>query len=431
MRTKTQKSENWSNWSGNQTSQNSSFLQPRSEEELRDMLRENPAPIRIVGSGHSFTPIVTTQGSIINLDHMDGLVAVDATNNSVTVRAGARLKDLSPLLDQQGLAFKNLGDINEQSFAGATATATHGTGESLGCLSSEITAVKIMTAEGNIVEGSLSTNPDLVKAAQVSMGALGILLEATLTVRPSFRLHRRTWVEPIEAILDAAKERWAAHRNYEFFYIPFSGYGVNIAHDLSDAPETPRAANEDEEALAAIRFVRNKFKWSRFLRRHLLKIGLNRATPENVIGQSWQLLASTRNTRFNEMEYHLPVATALDAFNEVKVYIERNRPDVFFPIEMRKTAADEAWLSPFQAAPRISIAVHAAAEDEYEWFYKGVEPIFRAAGGRPHWGKLHSLGHDDLAELYPDFSKFTALRKRMDPEGLFLTPAIAKYWGER
>ena len=420
----------WTNWSGNQSSTTAQYVQPRSLEQLQHIILSGDGPLRVVGSGHSFTPIVSTPGTIINLDHMGGVVNADADSKLATIRAGGRLKDLSPELENYGLAFRNLGDINVQSFAGAAATGTHGTGETLGCLSSEITSVRLMAANGEILEGSNTDNPDLLKAAQVSVGALGVLLEATVNVCPSYNLHRRTWVEPIESILEAIVDRWKSHRNYEIFYIPFSGYGINIQHDLTKEEETERAPSEDEDGLAIIRSIRNKAKWSKFLRKKLLSAGLKRVKPESVIGPSWKLLASPRETRFNEMEYHLPEETALDAFREVIAYIETHRPDIFFPVEVRKTAGDDAWLSPFQGGSRISIAVHAAAEDDHSWFYDGVEPIFRAAGGRPHWGKLHSLGYEDFDALYPDFTKFTDLRKQLDPDGRFMTPSLARLWGE-
>jgi FAD/FMN-containing dehydrogenase len=142
------------------------------------------------------------------------------------------------------------------------------------------------------------------------------------------------------------------------------------------------------------------------------------------------LLANTRETRFNEMEYHLPPHSAFDALRDLIAWIETHRREVFFPVEVRKTAADAAWLSPFQGGSRISIAVHAHASDPHDWFFDGPEQILRAAGGRPHWGKLHSLTAADLVPLYPDFERFVALRRELDPAGVFLTPACARLWGE-
>jgi hypothetical protein len=101
--------------------------------------------------------------------------------------------------------------------------------------------------------------------------------------------------------------------------------------------------------------------------------------------------------RFNEMEFHLPVDVQLKALAEIVAVIEKERPDVFFPIECRRIAPDDAWLSPFQGEPRGSIAVHAHYKDEFAFLYTLIEPIFRRYDGRPHWGKLHSVTGDQLA----------------------------------
>lgn len=424
-----QASNGWANWSTNQQAHPAKLAHPRSEDALRKLLREAPRPVRVVGAGHSFTPIVPTSGTIISLDKMTGVIAADRAAGTARIRMGTRLAALSAALEDHGLAFHNLGDINVQSFAGAAATATHGTGETLPCLAAGIRELRVMLGSGDIIEATYETYPELVRALQVSLGALGILLEATVSVAPAYRLHRRTWVEPIDSILASAAARWAHHRNYEFFYLPFSGYGINISHDLTTAAETPRRPGTDEADLRNLRRLRSLLKWCPPLRRLCLSAALRGFKPEDTVGTSWQLLASERETRFNEMEYHLPVATAFDAFCEVRAWVERYRPEVFFPIEVRKTAADDAWLSPFNDGPRISIALHAHAPDACDWFFDAPERILREAGGRPHWGKLHSLTAAELAELYPAFTRFTALRREYDPSGVFLTPALARLWG--
>lgn len=419
----------WTNWSGNQTVSMAQVLFPRTEDELRNIVQDSTGPLRMVGAGHSFAPILAGAEKIVSLDNMEvSAPLVNVGQATATVNAGVRLKELSIQLEKHRVAFRNLGDINVQSLAGATATATHGTGETFGCLSSDITAVRMMKADGSIVEASSDTDCDLMNAVKVSLGSLGILLDATIRVCPSYNLQRRTFVEPIGKILEEASERWRKHRNYEFFYIPFSGYGINIIHDISNEPDTDREPPEDEEALATIRLLRDRLKWNKYLRKRLLQAGLKGLKSENVVGPSWKLLASPRNIKFNEMEYHLPVDNGLSAFRAVMLYIERKCSDVFFPIEVRKTAGDDAWISPFQGDARISVAVHAAADEDHRWFFTGIEPILREAGGRPHWGKLHSLEHDELASLYPDFYKFTEMRKTLDPDGRFLTAPLARYW---
>jgi FAD/FMN-containing dehydrogenase len=150
-----------------------------------------------------------------------------------------------------------------------------------------------------------------------------------------------------------------------------------------------------------------------------LLLGLDSA-PEEAIDEGWKLLSTERPVRFNEMEFHLPAEVQLIALKEVVKAIETHRSDVFFPVEARRIAPDDAWLSPFQGGARGSIAVHCYYKDEYKFLFSLVEPILRRYGGRPHWGKLNSLTAGDFASLYPHWHDFVQLRRSLDPEGRFL-----------
>lgn len=416
----------WMNWGRNQTAAPARIAQPQTVEALRTLITSNDDTVRVVGAGHSFTELVSTDGTLLNLDKMGGVLSTDTNAQTAWVRAGARLKDLSPALEAEGLAFKNLGDINVQSLAGACATATHGTGKSLSCLSAELNAVRLMTASGELITISPDENADMLPAAQVSLGTLGVLVDANVSLTTPYRLNRKTWTEPVADILSASAARWDTLRNYEFLYIPFSGHGICISHEETNADITPRPETDDDAAVMGLKQVRDFTHHVGPLRRALISDAFANLEGEDVVGDSWRLLASPRNVPFNEMEYHLPPENALSVFEEIMDIIESKHSDVFFPIEVRQTAGDTAWLSPFQGGSRISIAVHAYYADAHDWFYTDMEPVFRRAGGRPHWGKLHSLTGDELAELYPDFERFQALRQQLDPKGKFMTPYMAR-----
>ncbi|WP_310541544.1 D-arabinono-1,4-lactone oxidase [Phenylobacterium sp.] len=136
------------------------------------------------------------------------------------------------------------------------------------------------------------------------------------------------------------------------------------------------------------------------------------------------MLSTERPVRFNEMEFHLPPETQLAALKAVMAAIETHRKDVFFPIEARRIAADDAWLSPFNGGPRGSVAVHCYYKDDYRFLFDLIQPIFLKHGGRPHWGKLHSLKAPQLARLYPDWEAFQSVRRRLDPQGRMLNPYL-------
>ena len=383
--------------------------------------------VRPMGAGHSFAPLLTGGGTLLSLAGHTGIERIDHARRRARVRAGSRIHQLSAALHEEGLALRNLGDIDRQTIAGATATATHGTGRDLPCLSAEIRGLQIVRADGEVVE--LGADHDLLPAARVSLGALGVVTAVDLEVVPAHRLHRRTWSEPLASILETAPDRWAEHRNFEFFYVPHSDHGVCVSHDITEAPVRRGPTADDDAALRALRWARTLLSWAPAVRRRIILREMARLPVEDAVDFSWRLLTHSRTMRFREMEYHLPVAAALPAVREVVQRIERDRPEVFFPIEVRQTAGDDGWISPFGDGPRISIAVHVWERDDHAFLYDLLEPLFLAAGGRPHWGKLHSLSHDRLAALYPRFADFAALREAWDPTGKFLNAHLARMFG--
>lgn len=416
----------WRNWSGIQHSYPQLRMAPTSEEQLAQMLASAPAPVRAVGAGHSFMPLVPTGGTLLTLDEISGLISVDG--DEAVVRAGTRLGELGPALAAKGRAMANLPDIDKQSLGGALGTATHGTGEKLRALHGDVTALRLVTAKGGILDCSATENPDLFNAARVSLGSLGIITQVTLKTVPARRVHRRVWLENFEEALAKAEARWKTHRNFEFYAVPFTGLCANISNDETDAPARPRGSQTDSDFLGVLKGLRNLLGFSTPLRKFAAKELLSAygSKPEEAIDDGWNLLSTERPVRFNEMEYHLPAETQLAALREVVAAIEANRPDVFFPIELRRIAADDAWLSPFQGGLHGSLAVHAYYKDDYDFLFTLIEPILRRHGGRPHWGKLNSLTAADFAKLYPRWNDFHALRKSLDPGERLLNSYLKK-----
>ena len=426
--------QGWQNWSASLPASTENIAVPQDMAALKKLIGETKGALRPVGSGHSWMPLVPADGAIVRLDHFGGVKSVDQKTGRARLGAGAQLKALSPALAEQGLAFRNLGDIDVQTLAGATATATHGTGKHLPCLAAEVKGLEMVTGTGDVLRINETENAALLPAAQVSLGALGIITEMEMQLVPRHKLHRRVQFKPYQEVLAAAQSLWETHRNFEFYYLPFSGTAMVITHDETDAEDTPRALDESDDGVMQLKALRDWLGWFPWLRKKLLGAAIANAPEENVIGESWQLLSSARNVPFNEMEYHLPPETALDALEQVRAHIERNRPDVFFPFECRMTAGDTAWLSPFNEGPRISVAVHTHAptsgHDAYDFLFTDIEPIFRAAGGRPHWGKLNSLGADDLRAVYPRYDDFAKLVRELDPEGRLQNPYLRGLFGE-
>jgi FAD-linked oxidoreductase len=333
-------------------------------------------------------------------------------------------------MNEIGRAFPNLPDIVDQTLAGSFSTATHGTGQNLTALHDYIHAFKLVTANGDLLEVSRGSYPDLFAAGKVSLGALGVISEYTVETVPAFNLRRIVSAEPVESVLDDALARADSHRNFEFYYLPGTGIAASIVHDSHSGETTGlEPSSDDDEMLEGLKQLRNEFGWWPWLRKRIAQSVLPSGKVEDVSDASLQLLATTRPIKFNEMEYHLPWDDGLKALRQVIAMMDR-RKHIFFPMEVRFTASDDAWLSPFNGGPRISIAIHAAVDEPYDYFFSEFEPIFTNHGGRPHWGKHHSLKRVDLEALYPDFAKFAEIRRSLDPTGKFLNPHLAELFGE-
>ncbi len=419
----------WQNWSGLEHSYPSLRAAPASDAELAQVLRSAPVPIRPVGAGHSFTALVPTDGTLLSLDRMTGLVSHDAAAMTATVRAGTRLSALGPALAAIGQEMPNLPDINKQTLAGAMATATHGTGKGLTALHGEVTALKLVTPAGEIVECSRDSRPELFHSARVGLGAFGVLSEVTLANKPLTRVRKEVRLVDTDALLNDWPALAARHRNAEFLVLPFTGKSALITHDVTDEPVRPRGADQDADTLMSLKSLRDVFEFTPGLRKRLASAALEDIPPEIAIDEGWKLLSNERPVRFKEMEYHVPIDQQVGALREIIARIERDATDVFFPIEARIIAPDDAWLSPFYQRESGSIAIHAYYKEPHDWMARLAEPVLREAGGRPHWGKLHSLGAAELAKLYPQFAEANAVRRSLDPQGRMMNPFLRKIFG--
>jgi FAD-linked oxidoreductase len=410
----------WSNWSGIAHAYPAERAAPMSEDELVHILKTAPGPVRPVGSGHSFTALVPTQGTLLTLDNMAGVVSHDPVNNRAVVLGGTRLVDLGPALAAIGQEMINLPDIDKQSIAGAIGTGTHGTGRGIQAMHGSVVALRLATPTGELIDCDAATHPDIFNAARVGLGAFGVVTQVTLQNQPLNRVLKRVELRPVGEVIEDWPSLRQKHRNVEFYVLPFTGSAVTITHDVTDRPIKPRGPDGDTDTLMALKHLRDVFEFTPGIRRRIADREISKIPPEEVVDEGWKLLSNERPVRFKETEYHLPIEAQIPALREILAIIESQHNDVFFPIEVRVIAADDAWLSPFYGRECGSIAVHAYYKEDHEFFFSVIEPIFRRHGGRPHWGKLHSLKARELAALYPRWREAGDVRRALDPQGRML-----------
>jgi L-gulono-1,4-lactone dehydrogenase len=412
----------WSNWAGDQRCEPAAIERPAGVGEVVGAVERAVAAgrcVRVAGSGHSFTAAALTDGTLLSLDRMGALLDADPSSGLVRVGAGIRLHALSQALAEHGLAMPNLGDIDEQSIAGAISTATHGTGVTLRNVSAQVRALRLVTARGHVVD--LDGGEELL-AARVAVGALGVITEVTLQTVPAFALRGVDAPMALAEVLDGLEERVDAHRHFEFFVFPHAGSALTRTNELVDASPRPRPRWRAwvDDILVANR----AFQLACVIGRtfppaipSLNRLVTRLSGTSTRVDRSDRIFASPRLVRFTEMEYALPRAAAADALRAIKATAERYA--INFPIEVRFVAPDDALLSPAHQRETVYVAVHAFKGMAWEPYFRAVEAIADEHGGRPHWGKRHFQTAATLGPRYPEWERFAAVRARIDPDGVF------------
>lgn len=384
----------WRNWSGSVECRPALIAAPTSEAELAELMRAAALagqPVRVAATGHSFVPLCASDGLLLRLSGLHGVVDVDAERGLATVRAGSTVQQLGPLLRARGVAMASMGDIDRQGIAGAVSTGTHGTGRNLGSISTQVAGLRLVTAEGDFVDCDHEHHAELFRCARVALGALGVIARVQLRVLPAYRLHERRWEASFDDCMTGLADHIAATRHFEFFWRPRTDHcDMKALHSTTAEPASVAGH------------------------------------PGERIGWSDEIFPSERTVRFNEMEFAVPEAAGPDCVREIRALMLARHPDVAWPIEYRTLAADDIPLSPAHGRPSVTISVHQAAELPYAAFFSDCEAVFRNHRGRPHWGKHHSHRAAELRRLYPEWERFAKVRRQVDPRGRFVTRYLAE-----
>ncbi len=419
----------WQNWGRSAAATFAAVLTPTDEDEAAAIVASANATgrqIRPLGAGHSFTPIGVTDGISLRLDRLSGVRAVDTGSGLVTVGAGIRLRELSVLLRAHGLALENMGDIDAQTLAGAISTGTHGTGARFTGLAGQVRGLRVILADGSVVTCSAVERPELFETARVGLGAFGVLTEVTLQCVPAFLLSADEHPEPLEAVLDGFAERMVASDHVEFYWFPHTDTALvksnnRLPTGLDYTPIPHWRSVVDDELLSNGVFAMTCALGSRVpafiptANRAAARLVSDRAYTD----QSDRVFTSTRRVRFREMEYGVPRAELPDVLRAVRAIVADRGWRISFPMEIRVAAADDVWLSTAYGRDTAYLAVHRYYREPFAEFFSAVEQVLISVGGRPHWGKLHTLDADALAPLYPRFADAVRVRDEVDPHRVF------------
>ncbi|WP_433630101.1 D-arabinono-1,4-lactone oxidase [Nocardia sp. CA-120079] len=425
----------WGNWAGDQHCTPAAVATPRNTDELAEIISRAATTgqtVRVAGAGHSFTDAVLTDGILLDLAKLNRILHVDRETGRVRVEAGITLNAASNALHPLGLAFPNLGDIDVQTIAGATATATHGTGATLQNLSAALQSIELVLADGSRVELNEKSDPEGWRAARVSVGALGVVSAVTVQLVPSFVLEGIERPVPVEEVLAELDAYVEGNQHFEFYMFGHSPLAMTKRNNPVDLPEQPRgrAADWFADILmsnyafdALCRLGKRRPRLVPWIHRGAAYAGSYR----RQVDRSYRVFASPRLIRFTEMEYAIPREHSAAAIREIKDLATRF--DTPMPIEVRWVAPDDAFLSPAGGRDTCYIAVHQYRGMDFEPYFRACETVFDKYDGRPHWGKRHFQTAETLRARYPDWDNFAEVRRRFDPKGRFANAYVERVLG--
>jgi FAD-linked oxidoreductase len=412
----------WRNWSGSVVAQASAIEKPRTEAELQTLVAA-ARKVRVAGAGHSFMPICATDGMLLSLIELEGSLEVSEDRQTVWVPAGWPIGKVTDALWTLGFSLINQGDINKQAIAGAVSTATHGTGRTLGSLATAAEGFRLVLADGSVVECDRTREPELFQAARVSLGMLGVVTRIKLKVLPAYRLKETLWRQSLSSALAEWDQLANTHRHVEFFHFPYSEHVNMKTLDVVEEGDSPDPGEFEDTVFQAVCDL--VAAWPRTA--PTLQRMLTRAIRSSErAGPAGRIFPSERNVKFEEMEYEIPAANGPAALRQAMNLVREARWPIIFPFEYRAVAGDDIWLSPMSGRECVSISFHQYAKMDWKTPFAGVEKVFQAAGGRPHWAKRHTLASADVLRLYPDAPKFGAVRKRVDPAAKFLNDHLTE-----
>ncbi len=427
----------WRNWAGNQQVTPARVVTPRSTDEVAAAVRraaDSGLTVRMTGTGHSFTGAAVAAGVLLRPAGLTAVRSVDTASGQVTAEAGLPLRKLNKVLADHRLALANLGDIQEQTLAGATQTGTHGTGRDAAGLVSQIAGLELVLADGSVVTCSPGERPELFDAARVGVGALGVVTAITWRTVPAFLL--RAQEEPMawDEVLSRLDEFAAGNDHFEFYWWPHTEGCLTKRNNRTEGPARPLSRIRqwlDDELLSNV-----VFEFTNRLNRRIpatIKpanlIAAKALTSRTYVDTSYKVFTSPRRVRFKEQEYAIPQEHLAAALRELRALFGKNDWRISFPIEVRLLPAEDAWLSMAYRRPTAFIAIHVYHRNPHQEYFRAVEEVMTAVGGRPHWGKLHTRDAGYLETVYPRFADFQRLRDELDPDRRFANPYTTRVFG--
>ncbi|MCJ7842954.1 FAD-binding protein [Lederbergia sp. NSJ-179] len=410
------------NWAGNLMYQAKHWHESRNVEEIQQIVR-GATHIRVVGSRHSFNDIADSDDTILSLGKLNHVLVFDKEKQTVTIEGGMRYGELSSYLEERGFALPNLASLPHISVAGACATATHGSGDQNQSLSSSVKAMKVVTANGDIVEFSQDKNRQEWQGAAVHLGALGVIIELTLAVIPSYKVSQYVYEHlPFTQLAEHLDEIFSSAYSVSLF-TDWRQDAINQVwvKQLSDEPSSVRS-----ELYGALPAKANS---------HPIQgiESVNCTEQMGVAGPWFDRLPHFRldfmpsSGRELQSEYLIPRQFAIESLQVIQEMRAMISP-LLHVNEIRSVAKDDFWLSP--SYQQDVIGIHFTWKDNWhdvQQVLPQIETALEPFQARPHWGKVFTMPKERVQSFYEKLPEFRQLLVQYDPMGKFRNQFINQY----
>ncbi|CAK4075787.1 unnamed protein product [Aphanomyces euteiches] len=403
----------WSNWDTRQVCHPHIHIRPSTAAELQQAVKD-ATRVRIAGAGHSFSPIVLTDDTLITLEDYTDVVAF--TNDTITVQAGRPLYAINDYLAGKGRALPNLGAVAVHTAAGVTQTGTHGTGNTQ-CLSANIVGMDLVLANGTLK--SLAADEPLFDAARVGMGVMGAVSTLTFRHVPLWTMEQITFTLPLDTFRQYRAALLNTFERTQWYMngLPSDSSVTVVLRVNTTAPITTGCWSNQFSSTPVTPVPLGWAAWP--------------AATKACVDASYKVLGreGKNNTNiFTEMEMMLPVdkdVAALDDMLALHASVaDQHDPQVPLFLGFRYVQGDSIWLSPFYERDTVVVSTivyhHGNYEPEIERYHRGMQSTLAKYAARPHPGKVNYFTRDEMTKVYPKLDAFVALQRGLDPSGKFL-----------
>ena len=404
------------NWAGNFEFSTDRLYPANSVEQVRDFVKSQ-AKLKALGTRHCFNKIADSKDNLLSLHSMDQVVALDPQLRTVTLDGGMTYGQLCPYLHDKGFALHNLASLPHISIAGACSTATHGSGEKNGNLSTAVSAIELVTANGDLVHLSRKNDGEKFLGSVVGLGALGVITKVTLDIQPAFTMRQYVYENlPLAAVKD------------HFDAIESGAYSISLFTNwqnqrfsevwIKSRTEAGQAFNATPEFFGAKLATKNLHP--------IIELSAENCTEQMGVPAPWYERLPHFKMGFTpsagkelQTEYFVPRQNAVEAILAVERLRDQVSPHLMIS-EIRMIAADDLWMSPCYKQPCTTI--HFTWQQDWPAVSKLLPIIERELApfkARPHWGKLFATSPAVLKSIYTRLPDFLQLSKEFDPQGKF------------